>query len=493
MDYYSIRFALFAVIVIFLIPIFARRRAAWVAVMIIALALVPNSSIFSDVRVVGGGFKLYYRYIGGVLCLWDLLILVAFCLILSSGKLMRTVDPVAQHNRKLYVIGSIWLFGALMGIAHATMFKFGYTSIANVIQQVLPLIYFFVSIRLARTLIQTEKDLVFILKILTVCSLGILVEGAVFLFLASVELIPVLRGYGGIPIVVYDGMAFLTFSVLLTCAKYCFGEKVTLTDKVIFIGGLFFILISTRRSNLFFLVLNLSVIYFFSRQRIFSLRTVISAVKAIALVGAPLLVMLYLFVPDYFDTIGFILSSFDISSEAGETSGGTLRLAQLGNMFLNMNTEAPLSYFWGMGLGTQWFEYIPLVGLNAEGDAAYIGLVQELGALGWWPYFHLSSISMLYRFGFAGTLLIIIVSIMWLKGWWRGLRSFAPGHRPWTFVVVLLGFQYLIVVGDSVDSAWPALVGILFGLLEAISRIARAQQANQTVSIEPRAGRSSNA
>jgi hypothetical protein len=492
MDYYSLRFALFAVIIIFLFPMFARRRAGWVAVMIIALALVPNSSIFSDERVVGGGFKLFFRYIGGVLCLWDVLILVAFWLILSSGKLMRTVDPFARHNRKLYVIGGIWIFGALVGIAHATVFKFGPTSIANVIQQVLPSIYFFLSIILARTLLQTEKDIVFILKILTICSLAILIEGGVFLFLALVELIPVLRGYGGIPIVVYDGMAFLTFSVLLTCAKYFFGEKVTFIDKFIFIGGVFFILISTRRSNLFFLVLNLLVIYLFSRQRIFSLGTVVSGVKTIVLMGAPLLVLLYLFVPDYFDTIGFVLSSFDISSEAGEISGGTLRLAQLGNMFLNMNTEAPLSYLWGMGFGTQWFEYIPLIGLNAEGDGAYIGLVQELGALGWWPYFHLSSISLLYRFGFAGTILIFVFSIIWLKGWWKVLRSFAPGHRPWIFVVVLLGFEYLIVVGDSVDSAWPALVGILFGLLESFSRIARAKQSHQKVSIEPSAGKSSN-
>jgi hypothetical protein len=493
MDYYSLRFAFFVVIVILLFPIFARRRASWVAVMIVALAIVPNSSIFSEERVVGGGFKLFFRYIGGVLCLWDVLILVAFFLILSSGKLMRTVDPLTQNNRKLYVIGCIWAFGALIGIAHATVFKYGYTSIANVIQQVLPSIYFFVSILLSRTLLQTEKDVEHVLNIFTICSVAILIEGAAFLFLALAELIPVLRGYGGIPIVVYDGMAFLTFSVLLTCAKYCFGQRISFIDKLLFLGGVFFILISTRRSNLFFLVLNLSVIYLFSRQRIFSLRTVLSGLKAVGLIVAPLLVVLYLFVPDYFGTFGFILSSFDISSEAGEQSAGTLRMAQLGNMFLNMNTEAPLSYFWGMGFGTQWFEYIPLVGLNSEGDGAYIGSVQELGELGWWPYFHLSSVSMLYRFGFAGTILVFVVSFMWLKGWSKALRGFTARHRPWMFVTVLLGFEYLIVVGDSVDSAWPALIGILFGALETASRIARVTESHKTGPIEISAGKSSNA
>lgn len=493
MDYYSLRFALFVVIVILLFPMFARRRGSWVAVMIIALALVPNSSIFSEERVAGGGFKLFFRYIGGVLCLWDVLILVGFFLILSSGKLKRTLDPLADNNRKLYAIGGIWLCGALIGTAHATVFKFGYTSIANVIQQVLPSVYFFVSIVLTRTLLQTEKDIANVLNIFTICSVAILIEGAVFLFLALAQLIPVLRGYGGIPIVVYDGMAFLTFSALLTCAKYCFGEKVTFIDKFIFIGGVFFILISTRRSNLFFLVLNLSIIYLFSRQRIFSLRTVLNAVKAIGLIMVPLMVVLYLFVPDYFETFGFILSSFDVSSEAGEKSAGTLRMAQFGNMFLNMNTEAPFSYFYGMGFGTQWFEYIPLIGLNAEGDGAYIGSVQELGALGWWPYFHLSSVSMLYRFGFAGTILIFILSFMWLKAWAKSLRGYAARYRPWMFVTVLLGFEYLIVVGDSVDSAWPALIGILFGVLETLSRIARVKEAQPTGSVGITAAKLSNA
>jgi hypothetical protein len=493
MDYYSLRFAVFVVIIILLFPMFARRRGSWVAVMIIALALVPNSSIFSEERVAGGGFKLFFRYIGGVLCLWDVLIIVGFFLILTSGKLTRIVDPLANNNRKLYTIGGIWMFGALIGIAHATIFKFGYTSIANVIQQVLPSIYFFVSILLTRTLLQTEKDVATVLNIFTICSVAILIEGAVFLFLALAQLIPVLRGYGGIPIVVYDGMAFLTFSALLTCAKYCFGEKVTFIDKLIFIGGVFFILISTRRSNLFFLVLNLLVIYLFSRQRIFSLRTVLTGIKAICLIMAPLMVAIYLFVPDYFETFGFILSSFDISSEAGEQSAGTLRMAQLGNMFLNMNTEAPFSYFYGMGFGTQWFEYIPLVGLNAEGDGAYIGSVQELGALGWWPYFHLSSVSMLYRFGFAGTILVLVVAFMWMKAWLKSLRGFGARYRAWIFVTVLLGFEYLIVVGDSVDSAWPALIGILFGVLETLSRLAQVNESHPTGSIEISAAKVSNA
>jgi hypothetical protein len=154
MDYYVIKFII--LIVSFVLLAFrVKHNPHWmIGILVIALSIVPNSSIFSDERVVGGGFKLFYRYVYGIFSLWDILIILTFYVAFLANK--NISRGVTIYNRYLYVIFFVWIASFFVGIYHAIIVRYGYTTITDVIRQVLPAVYLIISVYVTKIMITTR-------------------------------------------------------------------------------------------------------------------------------------------------------------------------------------------------------------------------------------------------------------------------------------------------------------------------------------------------
>jgi len=421
--------------------------------------------VFSDERVLGEGFKLFYRYLFGVFSIWDIFLVFAIFIAFLKNK-----RPCSRLDSNLMVVGIIWVIALLLGMVHATIFQYGPTGFRNIATQLAPIFYFAASIYLSLRFIQTEDDVIKIYNVLQWCSIIITIEGMFFLLLSAGVELPILRGYGGIPIVVYDGLAFLNITLLIVVDKYLRGLKLSRLDKILLISGILFTLLSTRRMNLALLVINVVVLYLINGRSIFSARAILNSFKYMFKYIFPAVAILYLLSPSLLETFIFVIETFNMGSAAGEISAGYFRLIQIENLFLNLTNQGLLSYIFGMGLGTMWFEFVPLPDLNPDGDAGYIASAHDLGSIGWWPYFHLANIAMIYRYGFAGTIMIATFSFNWLYKIIKSARAQRGLLRSIAVVAALISFETIIVLGDSTDASWPALCGILVGISIILAR-----------------------
>jgi hypothetical protein len=449
--------------------LFSRRPILFFTIILIGLALVPSSSVLIDLRVTGGGFRLFSRYFGGLFSIYDVLLGLLLLFLLLSQRIGYIFAPLARANKWLVIIILIWSLGLLIGVANASITKYGYSNLRSTVQAALPAVYLVISFLIVRPLFNNLPDLWFTSRLFILCNLAILGEGIVLLGLSLSGNYPVIKGFMGIPIVLYGTqLSLLNLGVTYVFAKLASHHKINRADWIVLIGGIFFLLLSTRRLILLTLVFNIFVVFVLVQRYKFNLNTLLRMV----LVGIFLFLVIggvvQLFVPQLAEALVMVVQSFDLTSEVGASFAGTLRLAQMQSIFLNLNERSPMSYIWGMGFGTYWYEYIPM-GV-VPNSTAYINSLFEIGDYGWWPYFHLPYISGIYRFGVLGLVVIFGAGIGWFLDWVKKLPSISPAFQPIVMTVTVLGVQSLLAMGDSVDSASPAVMGILIGYIDAISR-----------------------
>ena len=473
---YKIQFFVFVLFIFISLPNIFKRPALWIAFMLFSLALIPNSSVFQEERILGEGFKLFTKYIGGILSIWDIFTLFGFYLVLKSRSEKVCHHNSADINDTLHIIYIFWFFSVLNGLAHATFFQYGYTSFRSVVQQAQPAVYFILSLFLTRSIIKNEQDIDMMIKALSYCNLFILAEGVVFFVLGITEVFYFTKGFGGIPIVIYDGMGFLAIGVLIVIAKYMHNQRITYIDIIVLLGGIAFILLSTRRMNLLMLFINVVIIWLATDTKDNSVNKTYQLAKLTLLAIIPLAIIMPIVVPDFIDIFINVLNSINMSSEAGEANAGLFRLAQISNLFLNMNEETPFSYIWGMGLGTQWYEFIPLIGLQSGGDTAYVMALQDQGELGWWPYFHIANIAVIYRYGVLGVLAITYIGFLWFMRFVRANKTILHKYQPVILVFTVTIFETIIIMGESLDSSYPAQLGIWLGVSGAILNLDNKRQ-----------------
>lgn len=456
-----------------LLPLCVRRPAIWVAGLLLALALVPNSSVITEVRIGAADlsfYNLFTRYLGGILSTWDILLLVLLGLILAGNRRFRLLGPLSSPNRLLLLICGLWILAALNGLAHATAWRYGYTNIKGVVQQALPAVYLLLSYFLTRAVLERNQDIDLLMRTLDLCNIIILIQGMVLLVQAQAGLLSVMRGFLGIPIVLYDQLTFLSLGVNVIAARLVFGQRVRVWHWIIFVGGVFFLLASTRRLILFTMLLNFVVIWFLGRRYRGPagqwFRSVVFFCGVTAIAGA----IAFTALPQLPQAVSLVIQSFDLTSDVGVANAGQLRMAQIENLFQNLNAQGLLSYIFGSGFGTQWYEFVSMGLPTDRGTTAYTEAVLTTGVLGWWPNFHLSYIALFYRYGVGGGGFLLLVGLVWFKRWFYILRDLAPVHRPLALVVIILGLQLLVGLGDTYSSAYPAMMGIWLAVLETVPR-----------------------
>ena len=93
-------------------------------------------------------------------------------------------------------------------------------------------------------------------------------------------------------------------------------------------------------------------------------------------------------------------------------------------------------------------------------------------------------VSLIYRYGVGGVILLWGVGGVWFLGWLRRLRRLPLSYQPLVLVIVVLGIELLLAAGQSLDSAGPAMFGIWVAVLEAVARLP-AEPANHPPSRQP--------
>ena len=446
-------------------PLCIRRPVLWLAVPLLLIALDPTSATY-QYRSTGGTFSLFSRYLGGVISLWDvfLIVLVGFAILSSTRSRWWRI---ARPNRILIPAFLIVMLASLVGLAHATFWQYGFTDFRSVVQGTLPTVYFLLSYRIVQGILVRQKDLDLFLGILQFCIVATLAGGVVLFTLFYLGLFSASPGFLGIRIVLYQQLVFATLGVYWVFAKIVFGGRVSKLEWAILGLGVFFLLSSTRRLTLLLLVFNTSLIWMLARRYTSFRRRLIRITKVAVISLVSVSLAAAIFAPQLGEALVLVIKSLDITSEIGAEYAGGARMAEIQNLFLNMKQEAPWSYVWGMGIGTQWHEFVP-TGMTA-GTSAFISSLEKIGSRGWWPYFHIPYIVSIYRIGAVGTLLLWFLIGIWFIQWIRLLRRIPWSYRPVAMVMAIEVAQTVLALGDSVNSLSPAVAGMYLAVLEAMT------------------------
>jgi hypothetical protein len=441
----------------------ASRADRWLATLIVIRVMFPNSSTNLSVRIVAGGFRIFTRPFGGVLSLWDVLLGLLCILALWMHAATGRSRPAADRPARAFLLGIALVCGlaALNGLIHAAFVDYGPTSFRSVVQQTLPIVYLFASMAIGSLAVLDRASVWRVVWAVRLAAIATLTEGSVLLVLALRGAYPAMRGIGGIPIVLYDQLAVLNVFVCFMIARLAAGLRLKAGDWLVVMGSVVFLLMSTRRLVFVMLIVNALLIVGLSVRRGRVLRTfgkvgLAGFAVAVAVVG-----LIVVALPRFVEAMRLVIGSFNVTSAVGLEYAGGIRLAELQNLLRNLGPG--LSPFWvvGRGLGTYWREYVPM-GLSLQaGSTAFTEGVLGTGVYGWWPNFHLPYVSLLYRFGVAGT--VVIWGLVW--GWVLQLRSkcggFTGAEAAFAIAVAVLGAGQLLSIGESLDSAGPALLGLL--------------------------------
>jgi hypothetical protein len=440
-----------------------RRADWWLATLVIVLAMFPNSSIIQSLRETGGGFSLFVRYVGGVLSLIDVLLLVLLALAFFVGRRRESMVVTAGKRTDAYLVGLsvIWGMSVFNGLLHATVVPYGPTNFRSVIQGSLPLFYVLCSLAIARLAMHDRWSVWKIVWALRVSTAAVLVQGTILLGLSLAGRFPAMSGISGIPIVLYDQLSIAALAVSLAVARSAVGIKAKPGDWVMAAGSVFFLVTSTRRLVMLFLVLNVFLVFLFAVARRHALRSYLRVALNCVALAIVVGTVGYVVLPRFGAALREVVASMSMTSDTGRRYAGDLRIAEWQNLVRNLGEGATSGWVIGRGVGTYWQEFVPLGISTTSGSTAFAEARLEAGARGWWAGFHLSYASLLYRFGVAGSLAIVVLVFGWLFRWHRVIRRLPPPERAFGAMVLVLAAEYLLALGDSPDSYASVLYGVL--------------------------------
>lgn len=446
-----------------------RHPESWVVCLFIVLALFPASEIVQFRREVAGGFNLFARSFAGIVSRWDLLLMILFFLPRRrrTGSGAEGAGRVVARNGPLYGLTFIWACGALNGLIHVWPLPYGPTSFRSVVQQTLPAFYVVASYAVVRRTLRCPEARLKIEWALRVCTAAVLTQGIVLMDLALRGKFPAMGGFLKVPIVIYDQMSFLNLTVLVTVAMVATNRTIRVLDGLMFAGSALFILASTRRMPLMFLLLNVPLVFALAVRRQEAARGLLRLAGA-GLVVAGVLVAGNIWVPNLAEALVAVVKSLAVTSDSGRAAAGDFRLAELDNLMQNLGAGGAFRWAFGRGLGTYWHEYVSL-NLPAEGGTtAFVEALSRDGARGWWPGFHLSYVSLIYRFGIVGLMGIFACVAWWVRSWLPLVRRLPARERALGVCIIVLTAEFLAATGESLDSAGAALFGLLIASLESL-------------------------
>lgn len=461
-------FLLLAGVVLFFFSIQILRResnAIWLILLLLIsfpLSLSPDNFGF----VGRASFDLRIRY-GGLnpvewLMLWiTVLIFIKAVIEKKPLRFQFITDPAL---RWIFIIFTLGMFH---GAFRRLIAPYGETPLFAPFGSYSPIFSIFFMTTLVQNTIKTPEELFRSLRIYWYFLYLIITYGIILLILFFLGIYKTFSIEGSMPIILYEQLllffypiAFLIISRRLELPKFWSSSKIAIFLMI------FFILISTRRLE-YISAVTIPIIAYSAGKiaGIFPKRHWSVPLKRI-LITIPVILFLYYILPlPGKDIIYKTILSLDLGSQYGNLSAAANRLGQFNNLFLNIHQG--YTFIFGLGLGTFWKEIIPVAHSLGSG---FFNLIEQ--GYTSFPQFHIPIVSLLFRFGYLGTAILLCIFIWYFKNIIRIVRVlpniWCQAHYLSMSAFVWL---FLLFLGDT-RSPSMAYVGIVLGFAETIKTLA---------------------
>ena len=436
-------------------------------VVLFAFFYFPFSSVDPKIRTSGEYFSIYSRFVAG-LSIWEMLLLCCFGILLWRKWRAGALNLSFGNWRGMPLYLFFFALAIAIGLLHVegSVLGYGPTELRWVIVATMPIAYFLAVFLLIVNVVETRQQTERLIRWLDRFTFGLIIYGVVRLIFIMTGYVQTLIPFG-LPIVLYDQMNLLYAPIFIITARLVMKEKLGALHYVNLALMLFFVLCSTRRFNYIFLVLGLGavlaigvIVKSWSVKRLLGFLSKGIAAFALALIA------LMIAVPNFVDGVVDSVNSINMFSKFGQKYGGDSRVAQLENIFANLERR-PYAYLVGFGLGTKWQAIEP-----QPMDSMAFPQEYMRQSKGWYPKFHLPYVASFYRFGILGMAFLMMWIGFYLKFYLRMLRVENVMNKAFCIGAIAFLAMCLPIIGDSTNPVLPIICGIYMGVLEKLTRAA---------------------
>ena len=440
-----------------------RHRLRWGWHLFALLAIFyfsPYTRLSSETGPAEKSASIYYHF-GGLVSVWEILLLAAIALLvlksLQRGELQLHFGPWLGPFALMLLIAGAFIVGLLH--SSAGPLSYGLTETKRPLIAFAAPLYMFSIYLIAINSIQHRGQLFQILRWLDWLTFGLCVYGVLRLvLLISGEAAGM--WFFGLPIVLYDQMLMLYVPTFTICALSLRRQSLGWRRWAMLFVMLFFILTSTRRFNYILLAAGIILLVGLGLKiKLWRPRRLLRPLFVAAVSLGMLAVIVAVLAPKFMSGVETSIQTLNVLSRVGQKHGGEMRLAEVKNLFANLN-ERPYAYLTGFGLGTLWraLEPQPVDPLTRR-----LRLKHD-----WYTQFHLPYLAMIFRLGIIGSLLFCL----WLLGYAfmtiSRLRMLRRSLQPAALAMLAFLILTLPAIIDSFNPTSWTLCGLYAALLEKL-------------------------
>lgn len=432
--------------------------------LVICFYFMPFSPVAPEDREAGSVFVTIYTRFGGLVSIIDLLLLGAL-----AAALWRKLRRRGSANFSLgqpfgpIVFFAIFAIALLLGVlhSHGGLLAYGPTPLRNVLARGLLLAQGLAAYMIVLNCLETRQQGLRFIYFLEWLGFALAAYGVLRALLIAVGYVRTLWP-NGLPIVLYDQMAMLWVPIYTFSALYLLRSRISPARGTLVFVMFLLVMISTRKFSYILLFGGVTAIMLLGviARRWTMLRNA-RVVGTAAMAFLLFIVALSLMVPRFQTAMMTTFKAVNMASKEGQRHGGRIRLAEIPNTFANLDRR-PYAYVTGVGIGTMW---------QAIHHQPMDQFTKNLGfRSGWYPQVHVPYFAMLYRLGFAGTLLLLLWLFLYANGILRRIKILPAG--VWARLVAILVYL-LFGLPALIDSANPTgfiLAGLYLGALTPFLR-----------------------
>ena len=440
-------------------------KALWpLLIVLILFYFSPYTDVAPSMRG-SAKYLSIYSYFGGGFSLMTVVLIAALAIIFISGVKSGKANLAIGTWRGIGLFFCLITISFVIGLLHADggFLHYGVTEFKRPLIAFMPPLYMLAVFILATNTIRSREHAQRLLQWLDRLNVLLILYGLYRLFM-------ILRGdletmwMFGLPILLYDQMALFYMPIFAGVARWALQMKMSKWQWLQLAVMMAFILCSTRRYNYLLLASGVILAMLMSYSiGLLSLRRLsrlfIQASTAFGLAA----LLLFALAPAFSRGVLTAFESLDLSSRVGQKYGGSIRLAIIENIFANLDRR-PYAYVSGFGLGTMWqaIERQPMDPLTKK-------LRRNDG---WYTQFSLPYVSLLFRLGVAGTVVLLFWLFFYLRSRLRALRFIDKPFQPYALGMIACIFLMLPAVADSLNPTSWILCGLYMAILERLAAAA---------------------
>lgn len=458
---------MFALIIMGFVTITLKNELYGMFFMIYLYLVIPYSSTDPILRRTGEYYNLFSRF-SMFISPWDYMMLL---MIGIWGFKKYQIDDfkirwIEFVEIKIYLI--LMIIGLFVGLIHVngSFMSYGPTRFIQPIISFIPFYYFVIMYLLTINFVNSKENLNLSLRFIKSINYIILSYAIVKLILYFTGIINTISGFG-IPLIVYDQAILIVFLVLLYSSFVLTRVRSRYKNFLLSFLMLIIVIGSTRRFIYLVQFLGLlTVIFYCYKSRMVNFAGVLKyGTKIIGFIGIAG-VLVYLIIPDFVEAVGNSLKTLYTFADSDLLLGEKTRKAEIENIILNLNVN-PYTYFFGYGLGTNWKTITPV----PFDSFAFTQNVFETSQI-WFTSFHLPYLSKLYRFGYLGVTVFVVLLWIFVKRCLLIIRSISKNQDHKIFAIAISSYLTILIFesGDTVNPTVFIFTGFLYGILTSLYR-----------------------